>query len=120
MSELEDRINSVLGDPKQMEKIAKLAKSFMAGGDVGASASGSASASEGLFGADLDPKLIGRISKLLSSDSGEKKQERALLEAMMPFLSEKRRGKMNKALKLARIAGIAKAAMGEMGAEDDD
>ena len=33
MGEFEDRINSVLSDPGQMEKIAKLAKSFMAGGE---------------------------------------------------------------------------------------
>ena len=83
MGEFEDRINSVLSDPGQMEKIAKLAKSFMAGG-------------------------------------GEKKQERALLEAMLPYMSEKRRSKMTTAIKIARIAGIARAAMGEMGDEGGD
>lgn len=31
MSEFEDRVNSILGDPAQMEKIANLAKSFMGG-----------------------------------------------------------------------------------------
>ena len=33
MSEFEDRINSVLNDPEQMDKIANLAKSLMGGGD---------------------------------------------------------------------------------------
>ena len=35
MSEFEDKLNSVLGDPAQMEKIANLAKTLM-GGDGGA------------------------------------------------------------------------------------
>ena len=35
MSELEDKINGILGDPAQMEKIAGLAKSLMGGGDSG-------------------------------------------------------------------------------------
>lgn len=34
MSELEDKINGILGDPAQMEKIAGLAKSLMGGGDA--------------------------------------------------------------------------------------
>ena len=38
MSELEDKINAVLGDPKQMEQITKLAKSFMGGGTPGKAA----------------------------------------------------------------------------------
>ena len=32
MGELEDKLNSILGDPAQMEKIAGLAKSLMGGG----------------------------------------------------------------------------------------
>lgn len=31
MSEFEDRINSILGDPAQMEKITQMAKSLMGG-----------------------------------------------------------------------------------------
>lgn len=116
MSELEDRINSVLSDPEQMEKITKLAKSFMAGGQEEQSNDSGLGAMAGLFGGeDIDPKMISRISRLLKNGGGEKKQERALLEAMMPYLSEKRRSKMNTAIKIARIAGIARAAMGEMG-----
>lgn len=120
MSELEDRINSVLGDPEQMAKITKLAQSFMAGGEQRKEDSGISSVLSGLGGDELDSQTIGRISRLLKNGGSEKKQERALLEAMMPFLSERRRNKMNAALRIARIAGIAKLAMGEMGSGEND
>ena len=119
MGEFEDRINSVLSDPGQMEKIAKLAKSFMAGGEKQAE-SPAEDTSAGIFDAVPDPKLLGRISRLIQNGGGEKKQERALLEAMLPYMSEKRRSKMTTAIKIARIAGIARAAMGEMGDEGGD
>ena len=128
MSELEDKINGILGDPAQMEKIAGLAKSLMGGGDSGdAPAEKTKSAGGGLdslmqSGGDsaIDPAMLARLSRALSSGAGEKKQERALLEAMKPYLSEKRRSKMDKAIKLARLASIARIAMGEMGGDSSD
>ena len=59
--------------------------------------------------------MLARLSRALSSGAGEKKQERALLEAMKPFLSERRREKMDKAMKLARLAGLAGIAAAEFG-----
>lgn len=129
MSELEDKINGILGDPAQMEKIAGLAKSLMGGGDSGgAPAEKTKSAGGGLdslmqsLGSDgaIDPAMLARLSRAFSSGAGEKKQERALLEAMKPYLSEKRRSKMDKAIKLARLASIARIAMGEMGGDSSD
>ena len=68
----------------------------------------------------IDPAMLARLSRAFSSGAGEKKQERALLEAMKPYLSEKRRSKMDKAIKLARLASIARIAMGEMGGDSSD
>lgn len=129
MSELEDKINGILGDPAQMEKIAGLAKSLMGGSDSGSDTAEKAkSAGGGLdslmqsLGGDsaIDPAMLARLSRAFSSGAGEKKQERALLEAMKPYLSEKRRSKMDKAIKLARLASIARIAMGEMGGDSSD
>ena len=129
MSELEDKINGILGDPAQMEKIAGLAKSLMGGGDNSSDTAEKAknagggldSLMQSLGGSDaIDPAMLTRLSRALSSGAGEKKQERALLEAMKPYLSEKRRSKMDKAIKLARLASIARIAMGEMGGDGSD
>ena len=126
MSELEDKINGILGDPAQMEKITGLAKSLMGGGSETTEKAKSAgggldSLMQSLGGSDaIDPAMLTRLSRALSSGAGEKKQERALLEAMKPYLSEKRRSKMDKAIKLARLASIARIAMGEMGGDGSD
>ncbi len=107
MSELEDKINSVLGDPQQMEMISRLAKNLM-----GQDAQSAKQDSSG----GIDPELIGRIGRFMRTDSGGSS---AVLEAMKPYLSEKRRGKVDRAIKLTRIARIARLAMGENGGEGD-
>ena len=72
MSELEDKINGILGDPVQMEKIAGLAKSLMGGSDSGdAPAEKTKSAGGGLdslmqsLGGDsaIDPAMLARLSR---------------------------------------------------------
>ena len=125
MSELEDRINSILGDPAQMEQITNLAKSLM-GGDAAAQPQGNGSgqgaagmeelAKDLLGGGDLglDPGMLMRISRLISAGNAQGSDKRALLEAMKPYLSEKRRSKMDRAIRMARLAKMAQLAMGEL------
>lgn len=132
MSEFEDRINSVLKDPEQMDKIASLAKSLMGGGaqsmdsgdggmmgklgelEKGLSGGGSA----GQESPAIDPAMLGKIGRLMKAGNAQSSNERALLEAMKPYLTEKRRQKMDRALQLAKLARIARIAMGEMGEGD--
>ena len=109
MSELEEQLNSILSDPKQMEQIAGLARSLM-GGDHGAEKP----PERGDMG--FDPALLQRLMGAMKG--GDTGREQALLKAMAPYLSEKRRGKMDRALKLARLARIARLAM-ETGGGDD-
>ena len=123
MSEFEDRINSILNDPAQMDKITNLAKSLM-GGESGPAAQPSAVAGDGLAGLlggaeGLDMAAIGRISRLINAGNAQDSDKRALLEAMKPYLSEKRRDKMDRAMRIARVARIARLAMGEMGVDGD-
>lgn len=119
MGELEDRINSILSDPSQMAEISKLAQSLMGGG--GEAPAGDESAPGGL--GELARSLLGGgeetpapdpalLQRLLRGAEGSGRQQ-ALLEAMKPYLSERRREKMDRAIKLARVARIARLAMGE-------
>lgn len=129
MSEFEDRVNSILNDPDQMDKIANLAKTLIGGDgapDDGAPDDGAPPTDEkkgglaALFdGAGADAAVLGRISRALSTQSAADRDKTALLEAMKPYLSEKRRNKMDKAMKIAKFARIARAAMGESGGEED-
>lgn len=94
MSELEERISAILNDSEQMEKITAMAQKLM-----------------GASGGELDGvPLPGELSRLMGGADDDKT---ALLEAMKPYLSEKRRVKMDKAIKVARIARLARFAMNE-------
>ena len=112
MSEFEDQINSLLNDPGQMDKIAALAKSLM-GGEAGETKTGKTPAAEDGF----DPALLGKLAGLLKKGGAQDGERTALLNAMKPYLSEKRRSKKEKALKLARIAKLAELAAGEFGGD---
>jgi len=107
---LEEQLNSILSDPAQMEKIAGLARSLMGGGE--APEEKPPAGDEG-----FDPGLLQRLSRMMKG--GSDGREQALLKAMAPYLSEKRRGKLDRAMQLARMARIARMALRETGGGDD-
>ena len=109
MSDLEDRLNSILSDPEQMARIQNLAQSLMGGGEGEAGAASPSGA-----GGEAESALLGRLGALLGQQGGDA-EKRALLEAMKPYLSEKRRSKLDRAMRLARLARVARLAMGELG-----
>ena len=113
VSELEERLNSILSDPEQMARINSLAQSLMGGG-AGDAPPPSSGAGEAPAGTGVpDGALLGKLGGLLGRSGDPDK--RALLEAMKPYLSEKRRGKLGRAMKLTRMAKLARLAMGELG-----
>lgn len=105
MDDLERQLNSILSDPKQMEQIAGLARSLMGDGAQGSTPE-----------PGPDTALLGRIASLMQS--GGEGREQALLKAMAPYLSEKRRGKLDNALRLAKLARIARLAMEQGGGDE--
>ncbi len=109
MGELEERLNSILSDPEQMRRISSLAQTLM-GGEGGGDAPPSAPKQEGGAGAGIP----GALGSLLAPK--ESRGDRAaLLEALKPWLSEKRQRKLARAMRLAQMAGLARFAMGEAG-----
>ena len=110
MGELEDRLNSILSDPGQMEKIAGLARSLMGGENPAPAPEPGAP----------DAGLLKKLGGLMAQNTQTPSREQALLAAMRPWLSERRREKMDRALQLARMARLAQLAMGELGGGNDD
>ena len=74
-----------------------------------------------LLGNSTVQKLISSpvVQNLVSDAVNPKNDKKELFDAMKPYLSEKRRAKMDKAMKIARLARIAKLAMGELGEDKD-
>lgn len=114
MSDFEDRLNSILNDPAQMEKITSMAKSLMGGGEPSQEPPQAEPKKDtGLF-ETFDPAVLGRLTKAMGS-MNRKDEKRALLEAMKPYLSPKRREKLERAMKLARMIHMAEIAFGASG-----
>lgn len=109
MSEFEDRLNSILNDPAQMDRITAMAKSLMGSGEPEPPRK---AAVGGLEGLDL-----GRVMKTLGVGA-ESDNKGALLEAMKPYLSPHRREKLDRAMKLAKMIGMAEIAFGMFGGDD--
>ena len=102
MDELGEKLDALLHDPQQLV------------GDGGETQPPSEPQPEPGFDA-------GQLRRMLSAVRGSSRDSasRHLLEAMKPYLAEKRRRKIDRAMKLARLASLAELAAGEMGEDDD-
>ena len=107
MSELEERLNAVLSDPQQMEKIAQMASRLM--GSI---------APEESSPPGMDPRLMGLVGRVAASLNGGGKRQ--LMAGLGPYLAEGRRARLEKALRLAAAASLAVEFMGELGGEKND
>ena len=116
MSELEDRINSVLSDPEQLARISAMAQSLM----------GSLSADQAVEEHSAVPgenavahgntASLGKLGELLRGAVGEKNPRLAALEALAVCLDERRQEKLRRAMRLSRVLRLAQA--GLLSAED--
>ena len=109
MDELEGQIRQVLDDPAQMAQIMGLAQSLMGGGGDAPKEPSPPPAPDG--------GLLGKLGSLMRQPE-QKGDREALLQAMRPYLSEKRRRKLDRALQITRMAHLAKRAMEELGGSE--
>lgn len=92
MGDWEERIAGILNDPEQMAQIQEMARSLMGEG-----------------AASAQPEAEGGGAGMLSGllQGGGSSPARELLQAMKPYLSEKRQGKLERALRIARVLKLA-------------
>ena len=127
MSELEDKLNSLLSDPDAMAQVMQLAQSLSGGAANGGAAApappppqsvpaGNAASGAGDLNAmlsqltgGLDPELLSRLLPVVSQmNRPESSETSALLYALQPFLRGKRRDKVARAAQLAKLIHLAK------------
>lgn len=118
MSEFEDKLQSILGDPEAMGQIMSLAQSITGGmqdqGTPPDAGTPPPSAPPGdLFSAlgDLDPRLIQLGMRLISEYNSNDDQKTALLTALQPFVQEKRYAKVDRAIHIAKLAHVIRLAL---------
>ncbi len=141
MSELEEKLESVLGNPQAMAQIMALAQSLNGGGSPPAAGAGepsqpqeqpqeqaqspapppapAASGGSGdglgsLLGGlgSLDPKLLSAAAGLIGQfNSGADDQRVALLTALRPFVKEQRYAKLDKAIQIAKLSRLIRSGL---------
>ena len=114
MSELEDRLNAVLSDPQQLQRLTEMASRLMGGlSSGGESPTGTEAASPPPADSSGDGALPAMLSQVMQNLKPGKKSP--LLDAMAPYLSEARRSKLERSLHIAsgfRLAGSAFKGLG--------
>ena len=105
MSEIEDKLNSVLNNPQMMQQIMSMAQAMSA----------PAAQKEETPKSDTLPDIdIGMLQKLsgLAGQSSIDNNQRSLLKALGPYLSRERIHKLEKAMRAAKMARMASGLIG--------
>lgn len=103
MDNLESGLQSILGNPQMMEQIMSIAQNFQSESPP------PPPPAEGL--PELDFATIQKITTLIGK-TGIDTQQKALLQALRPYLSGHRIQKLEKAMRAAKLAGIATTFLG--------
>ena len=110
MDQMEDKLNSILGNPQMMQQIMSMAQAL-----------GASSPEQPREAPPPPPNQapplgldVGTMQKLLgiARQSGIDKNQQALLKALAPYLSRERIAKLEKAMRAAKIAALASTALG--------
>ena len=141
MSELEEKLEGILGNPQAMAQIMSLAQSLNLGGSEPSggtdpqsqdppssqapapavppppSPTSAGSLDGGLGGllgglGSLDPKVLSAAAGLISQfNSGNNDQRVALLTALRPFVKEQRYAKLDKAIQIAKLSRLIRSGL---------
>ncbi len=104
MSELEEKLGAVLGNPQLMQQIMAMAQAM---GQNPKEAPQKAQEPQTSL-PSLDPKMLQQLSGLARQGSVDQDQQ-ALLHALSPYLSRDRVSRLERAMRAVRMAGAASA-----------
>ena len=117
MAEMEDRLNSILGNPQMMQQIMSMAQTLgQTQADLPKQETSNPEPppqqSQTPSGNELAmmQKLFG-----MARQSGIDKNQQSLLKALSPYLSRERITKLEKAMRAAKMAGVASSVLGTSG-----
>ena len=113
MDDLQAQLGAILGNPDMMSQIMAMAQQL---GNSTQKAPLPPSQPEQQQ-SPLDNLDIGAIAKVagLASQAGIDRNQKALLVALNPYLSQERIHRLEKAMRAAKIAGIASSVLGNAG-----
>lgn len=111
MDELEEKLGSILNNPQMMQQIMSLAQSL----------GGSQEPQQSREPEPTSPNLpnidLGMLQKLsgFAGQTGIDREQKALLSALGPYVSRDRVGKLEKAMRAAKMARLASTFLNQGG-----
>ena len=119
MSELEEKLNTILSDANAMSQIMALAHSLNPGhgtsqADTPSSANESIVENNSVLPSQLnsfDPKLLDILFSALSAYNSENDSRANLLNALRPFMRKERYIKLDQAIQVSKITRAVRAAL---------
>lgn len=102
MNELEEKLGAVLNDPQMMQKIMAMAQA------LGGNRESAEEVKSPPAPSVNDTKLLQGLTGFAQHNNIDRNQQ-ALLQALSPYLSQNRVGKLERAMRAARVAGAASA-----------
>ena len=111
MDGMEDKLNAILGNPQMMQQIMSMAQAM---GQQEEQKPEPQPQPQQSIGGGLDIATIQKLGSI-ARQSGIDKNQQNLLRALGPYLSRERIIKLEKAMRAAKIAGIASTALSASG-----
>ena len=111
MSEMEEKLGNILNNPQMMQQIMSMAQSMSAadGSKSDTSPKADVAAPESVF-PEIDMQTLQKITGF-AQRSNIDKREQALLRALGAYLSKERIGKLERAMRAAKIAKFVSASL---------
>ncbi len=106
MEDMEAKLGAILGNPQMMQQIMSIAQNFQSEPEPQAPVTDTAP--------EIDFAMVQKLTSLIGK-TGIDPQQRALLQALSPYLSGQRIHKLEKAMRAAKLAGMASVFFGNIG-----
>lgn len=116
MGDFEEKLESILNNPQAMQQIMAMAQSF-GGAQQNTVAETPAHTSQPEL--QIDPQLLSGITALLGQYDKNDDNRTNLLNALRPFVKEKRYTKIDRAIQIAKLSRLARAALELVRAKED-
>lgn len=104
MSELEEKLGAILSNPQMMQQIMSMAQAM--GQTSEPHQEPPQETDSPVWSPELDPGTLQTLSQFARSGTVDQEQQ-ALLQALSPYLSHTRVEKLERAMRAAKMAGLA-------------
>lgn len=103
MSEMEEKLGAILNNPQMMQQIMSMAQAM---GSSQPSQSPPPKPQESSPALPMDPRSLQALAGF-AQKSGVDRNQQTLLKALCPYLSKDRINKLERAMRAAKLAGLA-------------